>query len=71
MENIKLTEEAITHEDIQQTNENNTEIQMLSGACERLFGCGIEEAAPRQMYKALCSVVHDLLAAKRKKFHNK
>ena len=71
MENIKLTEEAITHEDIQQTNENNTEIQMLSGACERLFGCGIEDVTPRQMYKALCSVVHDLLAAKRKKFHNK
>jgi len=38
MENIKLTEEAITHEDIQRTNENNTEIQMLSDACERLFG---------------------------------
>ena len=54
----------------QKTAKTNTEIQMLSSACERLFGCDIKEATSQQMYKSLCSVVQDLLAAKRKKFPN-
>ncbi len=50
--------------------ETNNELSLLSNACERLFGCGIEEVTSKQMYKSLCSVVHDLLAAKRKKSHD-
>ncbi len=53
------------------TVKENTEIQMLSNACARLFGCDIKEATSLQMYKSLCSVVQELLAAKRKKFHEK
>jgi len=49
----------------------NTELEMLSKACERLFGCDIKEATSQQMYKSLSSVVQDLLAEKRKKFHDK
>ncbi len=48
-----------------------TELELLSAACERLFGCDIKEATSQQVYKSLCTVVHDLLAAKRKKFHDK
>ncbi len=56
---------------LQKTSKNNTEIQMLSKACDRLFGCDIKEATSQQMYKSLCSVVQELLATKRKKFHDK
>ena len=45
--------------------------KLLSEACVRLFGCDIKEATQQQMYKSLCSVTHDLLTAKRKKFHDK
>ena len=46
-------------------------VKMLTDACVRLFGCDIKEATQQQMYKALCSVVKDLLVQKRKKFHDK
>lgn len=46
-------------------------VEMLTDACERLFGCDIKEATSLQMYKSLCNVVHDLLLAKRNKFHEK
>ena len=55
----------------QNASKNNTEVQMLSKACDRLFGCDIKEATSQQMYKSLCSVVQELLATKRKKFHDK
>ncbi len=48
-----------------------TEIEMLSCTCERLFGCDIKEATSQQLYKTLCTVVQGLLAAKRKRFHEK
>jgi len=49
----------------------NNEKKLLSDACVRLFGCDIKEATKQQMYKSLCSVVHDMMTAKRKKFHDK
>ena len=55
----------------QKSKKTNTELKMLSSACERLFGCDIKEATSQQMYKSLCSVVQELLAQKRKKFHDK
>ena len=55
----------------QKNTKNATEIQLLSDACERLFGCDIKEATSLQMYKSLCNVVQKLLSAKRKNFHDK
>lgn len=44
--------------------------KMLSYTCIRLFGCDVKEVTQQQMFKALCSVVRDLLVQKRKKFHD-
>ncbi len=46
-------------------------VKLLSDACVRLFGCDIKEATQQQMYKALCTVVRNMLTEKRKKFHDK
>jgi len=53
------------------TKGGDNTVKLLSDACVRLFGCDIKEATQQQMYKSLCSVVHDLLTEKRKKFHDK
>lgn len=43
---------------------------MLSETCLRTFGCSMMDASARQIYKSLCIVVRDILAKKRKSFHD-
>ena len=45
-------------------------VKMLNNAATMLFGCGIEELTRQQMFKALCTVVRDLMIKKRKAFHD-
>ncbi len=68
---ISASNKPKTEATTQKTTKYNAEVKMLSSACERLFGCDIKEATSQQMYKSLCSVVQELLATKRKKFHDK
>lgn len=68
----KKTKPATAKTQKKSTDANKTdEVKMLKDACIRLFGCDIKDATKQQMYKSLCLVVHDLLAEKRKKFHDK
>ena len=52
------------------TPKKETPEKLLSKACVRLFGCDIKDATKQQVYKSLCSVIHDILTDKRKKFHD-
>ena len=45
-------------------------VQKLEDASVRLFGCGTDELTKQQMFKVLCSVVRDIMVAKRKDFHD-
>ncbi len=44
-------------------------LQMIDKECMSNYGCDLKEATERQIYKSVCRVVKDLLAAKRKEFH--
>ncbi len=47
----------------------NTEIlERLDRASVRMFGCNISDATEKQAYKAVCTVLRDILAIKRKAF---
>ena len=45
--------------------------QLLSDASSRLFGCKLEEATEKQVYKAVCTVTRELLAENRRAFQKK
>ncbi len=44
---------------------------MLSDTCSRLFGCKLEEATEKQVYKVICTVTRELLAENRRAFQKK
>lgn len=44
-------------------------LQLIDKECLNNYGCYLKEATERQVYKSVCRVVKDLLAAKRKEFH--
>jgi len=48
-----------------------TLVQMLSETCSRLFGCTLEEATEKQVYKVICTAVRELLAEDRRAFQKK
>ncbi|MDP4117769.1 MAG: glycogen/starch/alpha-glucan phosphorylase [Bacillota bacterium] len=50
-------------------NETDKVLRMLNEAAIRLFGCDVKEVTHQQMFKAVCSVVRDLMVKKRKEFH--
>ncbi len=51
---------------------NKKEIKnKLEEAVYRNFGCGIQETTQAQIFEATCTVVRDLLARKRRAFHEK
>ena len=43
-------------------------VEGLQQACNRTFGCSLEEATEKQAYKTVCSYVRELLAEKRRAF---
>ncbi len=48
-----------------------TLVQKLNDTCLRTFGCALEEAAEKQVYKVICTVVRELLAEDRRAFRKK
>jgi starch phosphorylase len=52
------------------TAKKSSAVQKLEDASVRLFGCGTDELTKQQMFKVLCSVVRDIMVAKRKDFHD-
>ena len=45
--------------------------EAMQDALRRLFGCGLEDATEKQAYRALCTVVRDLLAEKNRVFQDR
>ena len=43
----------------------------MEDALRRIFGCSLEEATEKQAYRALCTVVRELLAEKNRVFQNR
>jgi len=41
---------------------------MLTETCARLFGCSLEEATEKQVYKVVCTVCRELMAENRRKY---
>ena len=68
-----MKEEIITTitKDKASDDKTNTPENLIKEACVELFGCDIEEITQKQMFKALCKVVRDLLVQKRKIFHDR
>ena len=45
--------------------------EAMQDALRRLFGCGLEDATEKQAYRALCTVVRELLAEKNRVFQDR
>ena len=45
--------------------------EAMQEALRRLFGCGLEDATEKQAYRALCTVVRELLAEKNRVFQDR
>ncbi len=45
--------------------------EAMQDALRRLFGCGLEDATEKQAYRALCTVVRELLAEKNRIFQDR
>ena len=45
--------------------------EAMQDALRRLFGCGLEDATEKQAYRALCTVVRELLAEKSRVFQDR
>ena len=45
--------------------------EAMQDALRRLFGCGLEDATEKQAYRALCTVVRELLAGKNRVFQDR
>ncbi len=46
-------------------------LEALNGELRRIFGCDITDAAEKQVYRALCSLVRELLTEKNRLFNNR
>lgn len=44
--------------------------ELLENECGKSFGCSLSEASEKQVYRALCTLIRDLLAKKRKGFRD-
>lgn len=44
--------------------------EMIDLECQHEFGCSLEEATEKQAYRALCTVVREMLAEKRRSFRH-
>lgn len=42
--------------------------QLLNDTCERLYSVGLKEVTEKQVYKAVCTVIREMLAKKRKEY---
>ena len=62
---------ASTRVTAKRTSKTDMIVKLLNDACVKNFGCDAGEVTDHQMYKALCSVVRDMLMQKRKTFHEK
>ncbi len=51
--------------------EAKTALTLIDEALAKTFGCSVNEATEKQVYRAICSVTRDMLAKKNKEFREK